>query len=68
MIDLHTHSTFSDGELIQSELFGYAEGAITGAKKGGRPGKLELADGGSIFLDEIGEMPLPMQVNLLRVL
>ncbi len=56
------------GELIQSELFGYVEGAFTGAKKGGRPGKLELANGGSIFLDEIGEMPLPMQVNLLRVL
>ena len=56
------------GELIQSELFGYAEGAFTGAKRGGRPGKLELADGGSIFLDEIGDMPLEMQVNLLRVL
>jgi sigma-54 dependent transcriptional regulator, acetoin dehydrogenase operon transcriptional activator AcoR len=56
------------GELIQSELFGYAEGAFTGAKKGGRLGKLEQASGGSIFLDEIGEMPLPMQVNLLRVL
>jgi len=55
-------------ELIQSELFGYADGAFTGAKKGGRPGKLEQANGGSIFLDEIGEMPLPMQVNLLRVL
>lgn len=56
------------GELIQSELFGYAEGAFTGARKGGRRGKLEEASGGSIFLDEIGEMPLPMQVNLLRVL
>lgn len=56
------------GELIQSELFGYAEGAFTGAKRGGRPGKLEVADGGSIFLDEIGDMPLEMQVNLLRVL
>ncbi|AFM23469.1 sigma-54-dependent Fis family transcriptional regulator [Desulfomonile tiedjei] len=55
-------------ELIQSELFGYVEGAFTGAKKGGRLGKLELANGGSIFLDEIGDMPLEMQVNLLRVL
>jgi transcriptional regulator with PAS, ATPase and Fis domain len=55
-------------ELIQSELFGYAEGAFTGAKKGGRRGKLETANGGSVFLDEIGDMPLEMQVNLLRVL
>lgn len=55
-------------ELIQSELFGYAEGAFTGAKRGGRLGKLEQANGGSIFLDEIGDMPLEMQVNLLRVL
>ena len=56
------------GELIQSELFGYVEGAFTGARRGGCPGKLELANGGSIFLDEIAEMPLHMQVNLLRVL
>jgi transcriptional regulator of acetoin/glycerol metabolism len=56
------------GELIQSELFGYAEGAFTGARRGGRPGKMELANGGSIFLDEIGDMPLQMQVNLIRVL
>ncbi|SDY33410.1 sigma-54-dependent Fis family transcriptional regulator [Tindallia californiensis] len=55
-------------ELIQSELFGYREGAFTGASKGGRPGKFELADGGTLFLDEIGDMPLDMQVNLLRVL
>jgi len=55
-------------ELIGSELFGYSEGAFTGAKRGGSPGKFELADGGTIFLDEIGEMPLEMQVNLLRVL
>lgn len=54
--------------LIESELFGYEEGAFTGAKKGGHPGKFELADGGTIFLDEIGEMPLSMQVDLLRVL
>lgn len=54
--------------LIESELFGYDEGAFTGAKKGGHPGKFELASGGTIFLDEIGEMPLDMQVRLLRVL
>lgn len=54
--------------LIESELFGYDEGAFTGARKGGRPGKFELASGGTIFLDEIGEMPLDMQVSLLRVL
>lgn len=55
-------------ELLQSELFGYEEGAFTGAIKGGKPGKFELADGGSIFLDEIGEMPIEMQVSLLRCL
>ena len=55
-------------ELIQSELFGYADGAFTGAKRGGRAGKFEAANGGTLFLDEIGEMPLEMQVNLLRVL
>lgn len=54
--------------LIESELFGYEEGAFTGAKKGGHPGKFELANGGTLFLDEIGEMPLDMQVSLLRVL
>jgi transcriptional regulator of acetoin/glycerol metabolism len=54
--------------LIESELFGYDEGAFTGAKKGGHLGKFELANGGTLFLDEIGEMPLAMQVNLLRVL
>ncbi len=53
-------------ELLQSELFGYEEGAFTGARKGGGIGKLELADGGTVFLDEIGEMPFDMQVNLLR--
>ena len=55
-------------ELIQSELFGYTEGAFTGASRQGKPGKFELADGGTIFLDEIGEMPLDVQVNLLRLL
>jgi len=55
-------------ELVSSELFGYIEGAFTGAKRGGHPGKFELADGGTIFLDEIGDMPLDAQVSLLRVL
>jgi PAS domain S-box-containing protein len=55
-------------ELISSELFGYSEGAFTGAKRGGRPGKFELASGGTLFLDEIGDMPLDQQVALLRVL
>lgn len=54
--------------LIESELFGYEEGAFTGAKKGVHYGKFELASGGTLFLDEIGEMPLDMQVSLLRVL
>lgn len=54
--------------LIESEFFGYEEGAFTGAKRGGHPGKFELANGGTLFLDEIGEMPLDMQVSLLRVL
>lgn len=54
-------------ELISSELFGYAEGAFTGAKRGGQPGKFEMAEGGTIFLDEIGEMPLELQTMLLRV-
>ena len=54
--------------LVESELFGYEDGAFTGAKQGGRPGKFELAHGGTIFLDEIGEMPLDIQVKLLRVL
>jgi len=55
-------------ELIASELFGYVEGAFTGARRGGKPGKFELAGGGTIFLDEIGEMPLELQTTLLRVL
>ena len=54
--------------LIESELFGYEDGTFTGGKKGGKPGKFEIASGGTLFLDEIGEMPLEMQVNLLRVL
>ncbi|MGV8906195.1 MAG: sigma-54-dependent Fis family transcriptional regulator [Acetobacterium sp.] len=54
--------------LIESEFFGYEEGAFTGASKGGRPGKFEISNGGTLLLDEIGEMPLDMQVSLLRVL
>lgn len=55
-------------ELLEAELFGYEEGAFTGAKKGGKHGKIELAHGGTLFLDEVGDMPLNMQVKLLRVL
>lgn len=77
---IHNQSTCASGpfiaincaamprELIQSELFGYEEGAFTGAKKGGRPVKFELANGGTIFLDEVGDMPLEVQATLLRVL
>lgn len=54
--------------LIESELFGYTAGSFTGASRSGKAGKFELADGGTIFLDEIGEMPLFMQSKLLRVL
>lgn len=54
--------------LLESELFGYEEGAFTGARKGGKPGKFELANGGTIFLDEIGDMTMAMQAKLLRVL
>jgi PAS domain S-box-containing protein len=55
-------------DLISSELFGYSEGAFTGSKRGGNQGKFELADGGTIFLDEIAETPLELQSVLLRVI
>lgn len=55
-------------ELISSELFGYAEGAFTGARRGGRPGKFEFANGGTLLLDEIGDMPLEQQATLLRAI
>ncbi|MGH8326007.1 MAG: sigma-54 interaction domain-containing protein [Steroidobacteraceae bacterium] len=54
--------------LIEAELFGYADGAFTGARRGGAKGKVELAHGGILFLDEIGDMPLAMQSRLLRVI
>jgi transcriptional regulator with PAS, ATPase and Fis domain len=55
-------------DLVQSELFGHSEGAFTGAARGGSAGKFELAEGGTIFLDEIGDMSFDAQVSLLRVL
>lgn len=55
-------------DLLESELFGYEEGAFTGAKKGGKPGKFELANGGTLLLDEINELPLYLQSKLLRVI
>lgn len=77
---VHNASAYSEGpflavncaalprDLIESELFGYVEGAFTGASKKGRLGKFELASGGTLFLDEIGEIPPEVQVKLLRVL
>jgi transcriptional regulator, propionate catabolism operon regulatory protein len=54
--------------LLESELFGYEEGAFTGTRKGGKPGLFEIAHTGTVFLDEIGEMPISLQTRLLRVL
>ncbi len=77
---IHQHSERRNGPFIkvdcatvpdqlwESELFGYARGAFTGANREGKPGKFDLAGGGTIFLDEIGEVPLAIQVKLLRVL
>lgn len=77
---IHEMSAFSNGKfvsvncsaipenLLESELFGYEEGAFTDAKRGGKLGKFELADKGTIFLDEIGDMPFAMQAKLLRVI
>ena len=77
---IHNASGFANGpfvtincaaipnSLLESELFGYESGAYTGAKKNGQPGKFELAQNGTIFLDEINSMPLDMQAKLLRVL
>jgi len=77
---IHNASGFANGpfvtincaaipnSLLESELFGYESGAYTGAKKDGQPGKFELAQNGTIFLDEINSMPLDMQAKLLRVL
>ena len=55
-------------DLIESELFGYEEGAFSGARKGGKPGKFELAHRGSLYLDEIDQLPLPLQSKILRAI
>lgn len=65
---IHVNCAAIPYQLIESELFGYEDGAFTGAKRGGRKGYFELADGGTIFLDEITEMPLSLQGKLLEVI
>jgi transcriptional regulator with PAS, ATPase and Fis domain len=77
---IHKLSPFAEGpfisvncaaipeNLLEAELFGYEEGSFTGARKGGKPGKFELAHKGTLFLDEIGDMPMLMQAKILRVL
>jgi len=65
---IHINCSAIAEHLIESELFGYEDGAFTGARKGGRKGMFELADKGTIFLDEVGDMPLSAQVKLLRVI
>lgn len=65
---IHVNCAAIPRELLESELFGYEKGAFTGALKEGKPGKFELASGGTIFLDEIGDMPLEMQAKLLKVI
>lgn len=65
---IHLNCSAIAEHLIESELFGYEEGAFTGARRGGRRGMFEQADKGTIFLDEIGDMPLSAQVKLLRVI
>ena len=78
--EIHRRSTYRDGplvavncgsipnELFESEFFGYVEGAFTSSRRGGRTGLVEQANGGVLYLDEIGEMPAAQQVKLLRVL
>lgn len=65
---IHVNCASLPDSLIEAELFGYAEGAFTGAKRKGRRGVIEMGQGGTVFLDEIGDMPVEMQAKLLTVL
>ena len=65
---IHVNCASIPYNLMESELFGYEEGAFTGAKKGGKKGYFEMAYGGTLFLDEIGEIPFQLQGKLLEVL